>query len=50
MTFVAVNEPIVTVTAPPETTARTRPTTPTTTTPFPVFIPIYVPELIPRES
>ncbi|XP_067947755.1 uncharacterized protein [Watersipora subatra] len=40
-----VNSNISTVAPPPSTTPRSKPTTPTTTTPFPVFLQIYQPSL-----
>lgn len=48
MTIVGEELPIVT--QPPNTTARTRPTTPTTTAPFAVSYPIYLPTLESQES
>lgn len=41
---------IPTASAPPSTTLREKPTTPTTTTPYPVFLAIYQPVLEGRES
>lgn len=43
-------EPVENISPPPVTPAITKPTTPTSTTPFPVFVRIYQPELNGQES
>lgn len=49
--YILVGEPnIVTAATLPTTTQRTRPTEPSTTTPFPVSFYIYMPQLGARES